>query len=122
MPRCSKKNSKRLFDSVGRLDRQSVYVNTTEKAYTRYEYPTNGIQSKSYTPEIDVDGDSNITEDEVYSDSWFDGAGRVRGSRTEHPGSTGGWTATQTEYNVLGPPLVKGIRPQNTFDLSGKHF
>ena len=90
--------------------------------YTRYEYPKNGIQSESYTPLVDVDGSPTIAEDEVYSESWFEAAGRVRGSRTEHPGSTGGWTATQTEYNVLGPPLVKGIRPQNTFDLSGKHF
>jgi YD repeat-containing protein len=96
------KKSKRLFDSIGRLDRQSVYVNTTEKAYTRYEYPTNGVQSVSYTPIVDADGDNNIAEDEVLNESWFDGAGRVRRSRTEHPGSTGGWTATQTEYDILG--------------------
>ncbi|MFM9903653.1 MAG: hypothetical protein ACKVQJ_03670 [Pyrinomonadaceae bacterium] len=96
------KTSKRLFDSIGRLDRQSIYVNTTEKAYTRYEYPTNGVQSKSYTPIIDADGDGNIAEDEVYSESWFDGAGRIRRSRTEHPGSTGGWSATQVEYDILG--------------------
>ena len=98
------KKSKRLFDSIGRLDRQSVYVNTTEKAYTRYEYPSNGIQAKTFTTVIDVSGSTSgpDTADEVLSESWTDGAGRVRGSRTEHPGSTGGWTATQTEYNVLG--------------------
>ena len=43
--------------------------------------------------------DSN---DEVLSESWTDGAGRVLGSRTEHPGSSGGWTATRLEYDILG--------------------
>ena len=31
------KKSKRIFDSVGRLERNSVYVNTTEHSYVRYE-------------------------------------------------------------------------------------
>lgn len=96
------KTTKRIFDSLGRLERNSVYVNTTEKSYVRYEFPSNGIQSQSYSPIVDVDGDGNIAEDEVHSESWFDGAGRVRRSRTEHPGSSGGWSATQTEYDILG--------------------
>lgn len=32
----------------------------------------------------------------------LDVAGRVRRSRTEHPGSTGGWTGTQVYYDILG--------------------
>jgi YD repeat-containing protein len=96
------KTSKRVFDSVGRLERNSIYVNTTEKAYTRYEYPTNGVESQSYTPLVDVDGDGNIAEDEVLTDTWFDGAGRVIGARTEHPGSSGGWSAVLTDYDILG--------------------
>ena len=36
------------------------------------------------------------------SESWYDGAGRVRRSRAEHPGSTGGWSATLVEYDILG--------------------
>ena len=96
------KTTKRVFDSIGRLQRDSVYVNTTEHSYVRYEYPSNGVQSKTYAPIVDVDGDGNIAEDEVYSESWSDGAGRVRMSRTEHPGSTGGWASTFVEYDILG--------------------
>jgi len=96
------KKTKRLFDSLGRLERNSVYVNTTEHSYVRYEFPTNGVQSKVYAPIVDVDGDGNIAEDEVYSESWSDGAGRTLRSRTEHPGSTGGWSTTLAEYDILG--------------------
>lgn len=96
------KKSKRVFDSVGRLERESVYVNSIEKSYTRYEYPNNGVQSKAYSPIVDADGDGNMAEDEVYSESWFDGAGRPRQSRTEHPGSTGGWTSNFADYDILG--------------------
>ena len=42
------------------------------------------------------------TADEVFSESWTDGAGRVRKSRTEHPGSVGGFTGTLNEYDILG--------------------
>lgn len=93
------KETTRLYDAVGRFEKETI-VNTG--AYTRYEYPTNNIQSKVYAVINDVDGDNNLAEDEVYSESWTDGAGRVRKSRTELPDSTGGWTGTLTEYNILG--------------------
>lgn len=96
------KTSKRIYDDVGRIERDSIYINTTEKVYTRFVYETNGVQSKSYTPIVDVDGDGNIAEDEVLSESWADGAGRVRRSRTEHPGSTGGYSGALVEYDILG--------------------
>lgn len=103
------KTSKRLYDSIGRLERDSVYVNSTEKFYTRYEFPTNGVQTQSYTTVTDVDGDNNISEDEVYSESWLDGGGRVLRSRTEHPGSTGGWSAVQTTYDMLGQTASQSV-------------
>jgi YD repeat-containing protein len=96
------KSSQRLFGEDGRLLRNSTYVGTTEKSYVRYVYSDNGIQLKQYAPIIDADGDSDIAEDEVLTETWTDGAGRARRVRTEHPGSTGGWTATQTEYDILG--------------------
>ena len=89
----------REFDSIGRLEKETIVNNG---AYTRYEYPANGVQSKVYSTLVDVDGDSNIAEDEVISESWADGAGRVRYSRTEHPGSTGGYRGALTEYDILG--------------------
>lgn len=118
------KTSKRKYDSVGRLERSSVYVNTTELFYTRFEFPTNGTQTKSYTTVSDVDGDGNIAEDEVYSESWLDGAGRVLRSRTEHPGSTGGWTATKTTYDILGRVYSQSIPTEtdSNYDPAGDDY
>ncbi len=45
------KTTEREFDSIGRLLRETVVNNG---AYTRYEYPTNGIQSKAFAPLVDV--------------------------------------------------------------------
>jgi YD repeat-containing protein len=36
------------------------------------------------------------------SESWADGAGRTRKSRTEHPNSVGGFSGSLVEYNILG--------------------
>ncbi len=96
------KTSKRVYDNKGRLERDSVFVNTTEQTYTRYEFPTNGIQSQVYSTIVDTNSNGPDSADEVLSESWFDGAGRVRLSRTEHPGSTGGWTGSRVEYDILG--------------------
>lgn len=104
--------SKSAFDGIGRLERQSIFVGSTERAYSRYEYPSNGIQSKRYSPIVDVDGDNNIAEDEVYSESWLDGAGRVRRSRTEHPGSNGEWMASVIEYDIVGRVARRTVRPR----------
>ncbi len=88
------KETTREFDIIGRLERQTVVNNG---AYTRYEYPTNGVQSKAF---------ATITAGmgEAQSESWTDGAGRVRQSRTELPNSTGtvGWSGQKTEYDILG--------------------
>jgi YD repeat-containing protein len=86
------KETTRSFDTVGRLERQTIVNNG---AYTRYEYPINSVQSKVF---------ATITagENEAVSESWTDGAGRVRQSRSELPGSTGGWSGTLTEYDILG--------------------
>ncbi|MGE3467097.1 MAG: hypothetical protein AB7J13_09200, partial [Pyrinomonadaceae bacterium] len=97
------KTSKRTFDSIGRLERDSVYVSTAEQYYTRYAYPSNGVQSLVYSTLVDVNSSGGPdTADEVLSESWFDGAGRVRLSRTEHPGSVGGYSGSLVEYDILG--------------------
>lgn len=99
------KTSKRWIDSLGRLEKEAVLVNGAEQYYTRREFPTNGVQSKTYSTIVDTNISTNPgpdSADEVYAESWSDGAGRMRMSRTEHPGSTGGWTASQVEYDLLG--------------------
>ncbi len=93
------KITEREFDAYGRLFKQKI-VNTG--AYTRYEYPANGVQSKVYATITDTNNNGADAADEVMSESWTDGAGRVLMSRTEHPGSTGGWSGSRAEYDILG--------------------
>ncbi len=93
------KETEREYDSLGRLLQQTV-VNTG--AYTRYEYPQNGVHSKVFSTLVDTNTNGPDTADEVLTESWFDGAGRIRQSRTEHPSSIGGWSATKTLYDILG--------------------
>ena len=101
------KITERVYDSVGRLsiDRILNYGG----AYTRYEYPTNGVQAKKFITIVDEDEDGADSSDEVLSESWSDGAGRVLRSRTEHPGSIGGWSATLAVYDLLGRPAKQSV-------------
>ena len=93
------KETVRTYDSLGRLDKQTL-VNTG--AYTRYEYPTSQIYGKVYSTVNDVTGNGVDSTDEVLSESWTDGAGRALKSRTEHPNSVGGYSGGFVEYNNLG--------------------
>jgi hypothetical protein len=94
------KETTRELDDKGRISKETV-VNSG--AYKRYQYFTNGAQLKTFATLVDVDSSNSAnTADEVESETLFDGAGRVRASRAEHPGSTGGWSATLTEYDILG--------------------
>ncbi|HRH44985.1 MAG TPA: hypothetical protein PKY82_25335, partial [Pyrinomonadaceae bacterium] len=93
------KKTQRIYDSLGRLEKEIV-VNTG--AYTRYEYPTNGIQLRVFTTITDVNNNGADSTDEVLSESFSDGAGRTRQSRTEHPNSAGGWSGTLAEYDIMG--------------------
>jgi YD repeat-containing protein len=73
----------------------------------RYEYPTNGIQSKVFSTITDTnDNGVGDSSDEVLTESWTDGAGRVRQARTPHTfntnGATATWAGTITEYDILG--------------------
>lgn len=99
------KISTRTFDSIGRLEKEAVIKNNQEYSYTRYEYsnPDNGIQIKTYTTAVDTNNNGiGDAADEVQSEFWMDGAGRTRQSRTENPNSTGGWSGTVVEYDILG--------------------
>lgn len=93
------KKTRRDYDSIGRLLRETI-VNTG--AYTRYEYPENPIQSKVFTTVVDANDNGGDAADEVLTESWSDGAGRTLRSRTIHPNSAGGFSGTKTEYDILG--------------------
>jgi YD repeat-containing protein len=98
-PNSRGKETVREYDDKGRLEKETI---DNTGAYTRYTYSTSGNYSAVYSTLVDVDGDSNIAEDEVLSESWTDGAGKLRFSRTEHPGSDGGYSGVITEYDILG--------------------
>ncbi len=95
------KQTERDYDSIGRLLKDKI-VNHGG-AYTRYVYPNNGIQSQVFSTIIDTNSNNvGDTPDEVMSESWSDGAGRVLRSRSEHPGSIGGWSGSIVEYDIVG--------------------
>jgi len=120
------KTSKRVYDSIGRLERDSVYVNTTEKFYTRYEYPSVGTHSKVFSTITDVSGSTAgpDTADEVLSESFTDGAGRVIKSRSPHTfsgGSTATWSGVKVEYDILGRVKKQSVPTEvdSNFDPTG---
>ena len=100
------KTTTRTFDGYGRLQKQSVWKEIQgtlqEYAYTRYEFPGNAVQSKVFSTVNDTNNNGADAADEVLTENMTDGAGRVLWSRTAHPGSIGGWSATNTEYDILG--------------------
>lgn len=97
------KETTREYDDKGRLSKETVVNNG---AYTRYEYPTNGTQLNTYSTVVDNDNDGADADDEVLTESLFDGAGRIRMSRVPHTfntnGTTATWAGTVTEYDIVG--------------------
>ena len=78
------------YDSAGRLARAT---NQNNQAYRRLDYGPNYTQSF---------GSVNSVADEGYSVEVYDGAGRVRVRGASHPGSSSGYSATDTKYDVMG--------------------
>ncbi|MEP6847750.1 MAG: hypothetical protein ABI999_02760 [Acidobacteriota bacterium] len=91
-------------DSIGRPDRNSIYINSTEHSHARYEYPTNGVQSKVYSTLVDTDQRwSGFGRRSAKRK--LDGAGRTLRTRVPHTfsgGSTSTWSGAFTEYDILG--------------------
>ena len=106
------KRTTRTFDTKGRLDEDIVWRYTTagswvKDSYKRYAYPDNGIQQQVYSTVTDMNANNQAdAADEILTESWTDGAGRMRLSRVPHKWDTSGnitsWAGTQTEYDILG--------------------
>jgi YD repeat-containing protein len=95
-----KTSSRTYDDTTGRVLQETV---DNTGAYTRYAYPNDGASLNTYTTIVDANGDTAIDGyDEVQTETLFDGAGRVRKTRTENPNSTGGYTGKLVEYDILG--------------------
>jgi YD repeat-containing protein len=120
------KETTRVFDQVGRLEKEFVWKTVqqsfVEYAFTRYQYFDNNVQSKVYSTVTDTDGDDmGETIDEVLvSETFTDGAGRVRKSRAPMSWNTNGTIATYSaqyiEYDVLGR-VKKQSTPAETNDV-----
>jgi YD repeat-containing protein len=78
------------YDTAGRLIRAT---NQNNQSYQRVDYGPNYTQSF---------GSVNSVADESYTVEVYDGAGRVRVHGASHPGSSGGYSATDTKYDVIG--------------------
>jgi YD repeat-containing protein len=78
------------YDGAGRIERTT---STTNGAYTRYIYGPNYVQTFATV---------NTLADEAYSIQVFDGVGRVTLAAGNHPGSSGGYRASNTIYDAMG--------------------
>lgn len=96
-----KTSSRKYDDSTGRIEKEKI-ENSISGAYTRYVYSDNGASLDTYTTIIDANNDNTINgSDEVKTETLFDGAGRIRLTRTQDP-QTGNYIGKRVEYNILG--------------------
>jgi YD repeat-containing protein len=109
------------FDDIGRVEKQALWKDGSEYAYTRNDVTIdNGIQAKTYSTLIDADGDGDLVKDEILTESWFNGAGQMRQTRTELPGSAGEWSAVKVEYDLLGQTTRTSVPTE--VSVSGSTF
>jgi YD repeat-containing protein len=98
---------KSRYDSAGRAERVTRRdgVNGVDKGYARMVYPASMNLVQSFA-QLDVGV-------EAYSASILDGAGRVRASARDLPGSTGGFAGQFFDYDAVGR-LARQSNPTET--------
>jgi YD repeat-containing protein len=85
------------YDASGRRDR---ITNQTTGAYTRWVYSAaNTFVASFSTIEAGLG--------EAFEGTVVDGAGRYRATQVDLPGSVGGYSATVTNYDVMGRPSTR---------------
>ena len=88
------------YDPIGRIQRVTSLFNG---AFTEFVYPQDLMMVQTFTT---IRDDSiGIQSLRAYSAKVFDGAGRVMGTIGSHPGSVGGYTAQDINYDVMGRPI-----------------
>jgi len=80
------------YDSVGRIQQVTLANNG---AYTRYVYPASQNYVQTYSTIQEYAG-------EAYAWQLMDGAGRVRATASEHPGSNGFYRGQYINYDAMG--------------------
>jgi YD repeat-containing protein len=104
----SGKETRRTYDSSGRLEKEAVWKGGAEYAYTRYVYEPSATHLKVFSTTTDANNNNvRDTADEVLMETFTDGTGRVRKTRTPMSWNTAGtevatYSAQQIEYDVLG--------------------
>jgi RHS Repeat/Domain of unknown function (DUF4214) len=78
------------YDGLGRIER---VTNGNNGAYTRYQYGEYYVFTYASV---------NNVADEASSTAVFDGLGRMIGTASNHPGSIGGYSAQNTQYDIMG--------------------
>jgi YD repeat-containing protein len=91
----------------GRL-KKVLNPNPANNAYTRYIYGPNYVESWATV---------NTSADEKHSLQIFDGAGRVIATAMNHPGSTGGFSGTITNYDVMGRPAQQSNPTETSISI-----
>lgn len=91
------------YDTVGRI---SKVTNEANNAHIRWVYPTTDLLVQTFS--------TIHTATEAYSGQVLDGAGRVRGIASYHPGSTGTYSGTYIEYDVMG----RAVRQSNPIEMT----
>jgi YD repeat-containing protein len=84
--------TKTFYDSAGRVLKTKSEVNG---AYTGFEYGASGLYAKLLT-KVDAD------KPETFVVSVADGAGRLRATLRELPGSVGGYAGRRFTYDLMG--------------------
>ncbi|HWN11913.1 MAG TPA: PKD domain-containing protein [Pyrinomonadaceae bacterium] len=90
------------YDAAARIERVTTANNG---AYQRYVYGPNYLQTFATV---------NTVADEAYSIQLFDGAGQVTGRASNHPGSTGGYSAQNTIYDSVG----RAVKQSNPTEIN----
>ncbi len=83
-------SEKLAYDAAGRVERITI---TNNQAYTRFVYGPTYVQSYSSV---------NAVADQSYAMQMFDGHGRLIIAASNHPGSSGGYSAALTVYDKMG--------------------
>ena len=91
------------YNTLGQLERVTTANNG---AYTRYIYGSYYVQAFSTV---------NNIGDEAYNIELFDGMGRVTATAANHPGSTGGYRAQLTTYDLMG----RSVSLSNPTEITG---
>ncbi|MGH9941252.1 MAG: S8 family serine peptidase [Pyrinomonadaceae bacterium] len=93
------------YDAAGRIQQVTNGINGY---YTRWSYPNSLLGVYTYSP-------SQYGSGEVFAGRFLDGAGRVRRTSVDHPNSSGGYSAQQVDYDVLG----RVVRQSNPTESTG---